>query len=740
MNTPIRQPHTLASWAALVLIVALLLPLMQAAPLIYAQEEKSNPTPTGWWWLVNVTPDQMGDKIDDGYRVFDLDVVQASPLRFNAVLIRNQGIHQKGWWWYYGVDTDVISNKLDQHQARLIDIESYWVNGDQRFAVVMVPNTGSDGKTWWWYYNVSASFVADKLSQNQARLIDIETEVINGQRRYSVIMIRNQGGDNKAWWWYYNVTPQFISNRLNDNQARLVDIERHSNGHFTVIMEKTQGEYWWWYYGISSPNQLSEYIDQNGARIIDLERYRDSNNNIRYAALMLNNSNEITTRVGHQLRTGTDGRVGLYLKRVNGPVLAALQHRFVFEPASTIKVVPHLYAMREVQSGNADLTDQLPRYTDAATSCPTTAQSGTESLDTVLSAMMKSSDNARTRATIDTYGQSNINAMAQSTVGMSDTSINHVIGCGGPTPNEITLHDAGLLYEGVANGSLLNASHRETFYSLMGGQNWGPVTQMVEEEAPASLSEEQRQQFRSQVRTFLKSGRYGVDGLSYRSSAGWAQIPVCTNGVIQPRQYVFGIFIHGATNGQAASDTWASTRAEPLREQIRAGLKNWDDCSSQSYIWAGSPEPYVSNARLGVEFRATSPRLIPADGLVVELQEVPRLPIPDPGPLKLVDTRLFDLTLFDAASGNELAELPTSYELRLQYSDEQIVAAGITDETTLRLFYLDGQQWMPAGVDRVDTERNEMISTVHHAGVFALGASSSNATENHTLFLPMINR
>jgi hypothetical protein len=141
-----------------------------------------------------------------------------------------------------------------------------------------------------------------------------------------------------------------------------------------------------------------------------------------------------------------------------------------------------------------------------------------------------------------------------------------------------------------------------------------------------------------------------------------------------------------------------------------------------------------------VEFRATSPRLIPDDGLVVELQEVPRLPIPDPGPLKLVDTRLFDLTLFDAASGNELAELPTSYELRLQYSDEQIVAAGITDETTLRLFYLDGQQWMPAGVDRVDTERNEMISTVHHAGVFALGASSSNATENHTLFLPMINR
>lgn len=719
------------SMTILLLLLAVCMPLVTGSP-TFAQEEKSNSSPTGWWWLVNVSPDQVADKTNDGFRVFDLDVVQSSPLRFNAVLIRNQGIHQKGWWWYYGVDPQFISQKLGEHNARLLDIESYWVGNEQRFAVVMVPNTGSDSKAWWWYYNVSASFVSDKLNENQARLIDIETYVIGGERRYSVIMIKNQGSDAKAWWWYYNVTPQFISQKLGENKARLVDIEQHSASSFTVIMEQNQGEYWWWYYGISSTAQLSDFIDQNGARIIDLERYEDGNGNPRYAALLLNNSNALTTRVGQILRNGTDGKVGLYLKEVGGPVLAALQHRFVFEPASTIKVVPHLYAMRQVQSGSASLNDTLPRYTDAATSCPSTAQSGSEPLSTVLSQMMKNSDNARTRAVIDTYGQSNINAMAQSTVGMNDTSINHVIGCGGPVPNELTLHDAGLLYEGVADGSLLNAEHREDFFSLMIGPSWSKLNQIVAEEAPASMSNAQRQQFQNQLRTYLKGGSYGVNGLSYRSHAGWAQVPFCVNGVIKPRQYVYGVFIHGASSGQEADATINAVGGELLREEIRDGLAGWAACANQGYIAPGSRNAGVSFGEGDIEFRPVSPRLIPPEGLVIELQEDPQPPIPDPGPLHIINDIVFELQLFNAADGSPIAELPASYELRLKYSDEQLSAAGITDESSLRLYTLKDQQWQTTGMPQIDAAQNEIVVTLDHTSIFALGAGDNK------FFLPII--
>ena len=39
-----------------------------------ALSEKSLMTPSKWYWLTGVTADKLKDKIDDGYRIFDLEV------------------------------------------------------------------------------------------------------------------------------------------------------------------------------------------------------------------------------------------------------------------------------------------------------------------------------------------------------------------------------------------------------------------------------------------------------------------------------------------------------------------------------------------------------------------------------------------------------------------------------------------------------------------------------------------
>ena len=57
------------------------------------------------------------------------------------------------------------------------------------------------------------------------------------------------------------------------------------------------------------------------------------------------------------LQDNTDGppdtyRVGIYLKQVSGPVLEQFNESFIFEPASTIKVLHHLHAMLQVEAGN----------------------------------------------------------------------------------------------------------------------------------------------------------------------------------------------------------------------------------------------------------------------------------------------------------------------------------------------------------------------------------------------------
>ena len=326
--------------------------------------------PTGWWWYYGQTASQVTSRVASlGARVADLEVESTSPLRFSVALVRNTGSHASGWWWYYGQTASQVTARLSQHNARITDLEVYFVNGQTRFAVVLEPNTGSNAKAWWWYYGLTSSQLSSYASRRNARIVDIETYTQGGRRRYAVVLIRNSGADASGWWYYYNVTPGQISSYLSTNNARLIDIEPHNSSgtRFSVVMKSCSSSsggcpMWWYYYGVSSA-QVSQLVAQNGARITDIETYtvngnrRLVNGNRRFAVVMINNSNALTSRIGQILRNATDGSTGAYLKQVNGSVLASLQEDFVFEPASTIKAVIGLHAMQRVDAG-ADSRDR----------------------------------------------------------------------------------------------------------------------------------------------------------------------------------------------------------------------------------------------------------------------------------------------------------------------------------------------------------------------------------------------
>lgn len=303
---------------------------------------------------------------------------------------------------------------------------------------------------------------------------------------------------------------------------------------------------------------------------------------------------EITTRVLKLLQDNTDGTVGLYLKEVGGPVLANCNERFVFEPASTIKVLHHLHAMLAVQNKSiiggsvVTLETWIRWYTDYNTaisySCPGDKMPALSPLKDLLLGMMRVSDNRHTQALRVYFGEENINATAQQLVGMKDTALRHRIGCGGgrdgaiAKPNRLTLYDAGLLYEKVADGSLLTPEYRQIFYEIMLGKD-RDITRIVDEEAPSPMTPQQKTAFLNQMDMRQKSGSYDLCNpvcLQYRSIAGWAKIPFCREGVVTPREYVFGIFIHGAI---AAVQAFNVARVELLREQIRAALQAFPACS-----------------------------------------------------------------------------------------------------------------------------------------------------------------
>ncbi len=86
----------------------------------------------------------------------------------------------KQWWWWYGQTEADIANHAKELNARIINLDAYEVNGQTYFAAIFISNTGSDAKSWWWYYGQSPSNISSLLQQNKARLVDLRQYAVNG--------------------------------------------------------------------------------------------------------------------------------------------------------------------------------------------------------------------------------------------------------------------------------------------------------------------------------------------------------------------------------------------------------------------------------------------------------------------------------------------------------------------------------------------------------------------------------
>ena len=576
-----------------------------------AEPERTLTTPTGWWWYPLGGADFLTDKVDNnGARIIDIEVRKASPARFTTALVHNAGVHASGWWWYYGLSAAELSQKLNEHEARILDVETYILNGKRRFAAVLIPNTGEREKAWWWYYGVSANFVSNKLSENKARLIDLDTYVAGGKRRYAVVMVDNTDADATQWWWYYNVTPSFINDKVKSQRARIVDIERHKPGRFSVIMVRRKGEQWWWYYGLTA-SKLHQKALQNGARIFDIERYKEGTKR-RYAAVMLNNVDQETARLRELMRPGLEsGSFGFYLKRVGGPKLTGLMDSWKFEPASAMKTVHHAYTMRQVFLENDFLDNPFDYYVDPGDPtnkdiCPKGAYEKesnkvTTTLLDGLSKMMQVSDNRTTQGIVLRSGNGNhkgglstLNDFMDS-MSMTDSELRHRIGCGRRhNRNDYTLVDAGKLFEAIANGTLISGIVRDDFYGIMNGGPPGEnVKTIVEEEAAAQGKSAVVDDFVAATELRSKGGSYDICGKKgcdvhyyyYRAVVGRIAIPHRVGRVIAPVDYVYGRFANdqlipcepqSACAAKTKADSgYGAISAELFRTAIREALMTW---------------------------------------------------------------------------------------------------------------------------------------------------------------------
>lgn len=298
-----------------------------------------------------------------------------------------------------------------------------------------------------------------------------------------------------------------------------------------------------------------------------------------------------TLPLGHTFLNNTDGTFGYYLKRVDGAVMESYNPTFAFYPASTIKVLQHLHAMRAVGAGTVTLGGTNLNVCSGGTNCTDNANTAAlcggamvvETLQTALTNMMRPSNNQSTNAIQELFGagtpsagRAAMNTTAWTTVGLSNaTALQHKFACGNVANNPyntLTLADVTLLYEEVmTNDAVLPEPTRTTFVQIMlnetnDGSLVTAINAIVDQEAALiEMPAADIQAFKNGLQFAHKAGNIGT---AYESDAGWVSLPV--NGGADARQYVFGHFLDAATVNTLPS--FDARTAELLRTAIRESL------------------------------------------------------------------------------------------------------------------------------------------------------------------------
>lgn len=198
------------------------------------------------------------------------------------------------WWVYTGVTSAQVSSFLTQNAARLTDIEIYSiVSGVPRFTVRMVKNSGAYAVPgWWWYYGLTFSQVGAQLTANNARLIDLEPyDAGGGVIRFAAVMVSNTGVSARAWSYLVGVSSAQISTQITNSGHRLIDLESYFEGgvkKYTAVFVANTGsdaKAWQWWLNQTAAGVAAK-LNAFGGRIVDLDRQSDGTYNV----IMVQNS------------------------------------------------------------------------------------------------------------------------------------------------------------------------------------------------------------------------------------------------------------------------------------------------------------------------------------------------------------------------------------------------------------------------------------------------------------------
>jgi CubicO group peptidase (beta-lactamase class C family) len=187
-----------------------------------------------WRLLRDLTSAQFSDAWnearDDGLRLVDQETyILNGTRRWAGVWIRN--VEGYGWASYRGMTRSQLTTRAAEQRTagRMpIDVDQYVTSDGVRYAAAWVRNAESLGVRF--EYGIASSEFASKFNQYRAtyRMLTVTSVRTSAGQRYSGIWVSNRNG--RGWSQYRDMTAQGFNNRWNrayDEGYRLVAFDRY---------------------------------------------------------------------------------------------------------------------------------------------------------------------------------------------------------------------------------------------------------------------------------------------------------------------------------------------------------------------------------------------------------------------------------------------------------------------------------------------------------------------------------
>ncbi len=537
----------------------------------------------------NATEATMDEVIGDGYRLIDLEITSTSPLRFGGAFVKNTGSYKKDWWWTANKSHEGMEEFIKDHNARPIDIEINTVDGKKRYAGTFIKNAGDDKVDWMAFEELDFDQLKKKQDEYDGRIIDLDVRSTKDGRRFSGVMIKNTGKFKKGHVFFSNKSASEIKKMASDNKMQLVDIERIDDDSFAGVLESNPGAPWWFLVG-RTWEQLQQDQAQFNSRVIDIERV-EVNGKARYDYILINNCNPLETRVGEMLRDGANGVRGFYLRQIGGDVLAKLLPDYRFYPASSIKMLEHMYWTYQVDKKGLAQNTNIKIYTNHTNDTHPNSDTFTlQSLIQTQQSMMFNSSNVAANALQDAAangdgakGRAAIMKFAKDILGLDDDiQLNHKLADGGISNdphNMMSGRESGLMMEKAVDGSVYSANGFTYLHDNMlnetnnSGLSSGLRGVVNQEGQKLGLSNSEINDYWSRVRLMWKGGNNGTAQIT---SVAYAALPFKSGNRIGSKRYVMCAFVEqSTTNTFGAGGASGTILPELLRDTVRDGLKGW---------------------------------------------------------------------------------------------------------------------------------------------------------------------